>query len=682
MTSNKKLLELILFVAVVVALFSFLKGVSHFYPSYFSWDMDLTTTIDLLHIQSNRLHVHFAHPATGMYMILKPIHNLLFYLGHVDTLNLNDLAEAHNPTLAMAQLTTFARSIIPYIATLTFVILCLSVLKASVESFYFRLLAVGLLGTGFWLLLESSLIRTELFAWFFIALACLCAICAAKTEKFENKRLALIVTGIGIGMAYYTKIQALTSLVIPGIIYFMFEDKPFSLNDPTYKKISRLNIAILLFLIIASLIHGFPPDTYIEHFRGSVFPTMHGLLISGTFLILLLRPKRLQMFSTHYNFVVFIGLGFLISFAVPLFQYPFKTRGIELALINFQSVVMTKIYSGLSQQVAPTLEKILTAVNESLPAVIPVIFLYGMILLIKKDHSTYRRLKWGLGLLMSLIVLNLIFVIRDASRHDVVWYEPLSYCVILFSLSYIWLNHFKFRWIGSLIVIIMIINNVVTMNTASHSSQFSYGEERPFLKHSYPGQRDYTVIFSSYLAGLDENQSHSLSSLLLQQARQHESIDYFIRFNFINVKPDIRWVSSAQKGFKVLPDDWRVSAVSDEVHGKHLLDLKSAVDHTPKSGFFKNLASHLFLEPEFTKIWQDPRSIVLTRPQDDAVVQVLLDPSVNLNSQCSQIDGQHWVEIAKPGHETKRLQSYECSNKIPFETLNGPILAVMIWKTP
>ena len=123
MKPSKTIFEFFILSLFILVSFNFLMWANQFYPYYLSWDMDLISSIDLMIIQSQRLHVQFSHPTTGMYMILKPVYYIAWKLGAVDTLTLSDLAQALNPSLAMAQVTNFARSISPFIITIIAVVL-------------------------------------------------------------------------------------------------------------------------------------------------------------------------------------------------------------------------------------------------------------------------------------------------------------------------------------------------------------------------------------------------------------------------------------------------------------------------------------------------------------------------------------------------------------------------------
>lgn len=679
---QKRIIEVIALFFSLIVIFSFLKESNLAYPYYLSWDMDLTTTIDLLITQSQRLHVHFAHPGTGMYMILKPIHFIGYQLGFVDSLSLSDLSVAHNPSLVVAQLTAYLRAVSPYIVTAICIFLCLTVILISQSSIFLRMLALLLIFSGYWVSQQATFIRTETYAWLFLSLSCLSSALAARSQLLFKKKLMLFLLGLFLGLAYYTKIQSLPSLILPIVIYFIYNETELPIESHFYKRISGAALFVFIFLIVASLFYGFPPDTYIEHFRDKVTVTKQGLLLFFSFSFLFVICFRPVAWSSKFYFCTLVALGFVASFLLPLLQYSSISKGIELTLVNFQSVVMTKIYSGLSLQIAPTLDKVISVFSESHPILVPVLISYFLVLLSYRKDSTKLRFKLGLSVLLGLVLFNLCFVVRDASRHDIVWYEPIAHLIIIFALGFLWNYKLRFKWSGVVIVTYLVTINLINISLAYNNSQFSYGNERAFLKQSYPGQRDYTLIFTNYLQGLDVDAERRLSSELLLQAREHKNIDFFLRFHFTNLKSDIRWISRAQNGWKVLDGNWKVTQVSNSINGQNLLDLRQAVNNTPKPSRLRNFFSHLLIEPEFAKKWIDPRVRILARIQDDTSSYLLLDPTQNKSISCTPASKENWLILKNSDQSSIRLESYYCGNVIPFEALKGPVLVAMIYNNP
>lgn len=685
MIQPKRVFELLAAFVLVAILFSSLKSANQFYPYYLSWDMDLTTTIDLLIVQGQRIHVHFAHPATGMIMILKPIHFIAHWLGYVDTLTLSDLSIAHNPSLSVAQLTDFLRSISPFVITLVCILLCSVVFILGVDSLLFRILSIGLIFSSYWVIQEATFIRTETFAWFYLSLSCLFSALAAKSDSINFKRLFLVLMGLFLGMTYYTKIQSLTTLSLPLILFFIFNDFDFAPEKNYYKKMSTLTLGIYLSLVTISFFYGFPPDTYIEHFREQVAVTFHGALITGVLIYLCRIHFKTSKFSERWYPYLVIGVpvafGFVISFFLPLIQYSSFSRGIELTLLNFQSVVMTKIYSGLSNQIAPRPTKVIGVLIAALPILVPLLISYFLLFLGHKNKYS-SQIRWGLTALVALVLFNLIFVVRDAARHDIIWYETLSSLAILLTASFLWKEKAILKWSSVAILVYMIGVNFINTNLAYNNSQFSYGEERAFLKQSYPGQRDYTALFNERTSGMDENRARQFTSQLLTQARDHRKIDYFLRFHYTNLKPDIRWISSAQKDWKVSGTNWKVVDVAESLKAQNLLDLTEAVNHTTSPNVYQEFVSHLLIEPQFNRKWVDPRDKIYLRIQNDISSQILIDPSQNSGIDCTPVSKDSWITIENSENKLLRLESHYCAHGIPFKTIKGPALSVMIFNSP
>lgn len=679
---QKRILELIAIFIFVVVVFSSLKEANQAYPYYLSWDMDLITSIDLLMIQSQKLHVHFAHPGTGLYLILKPIHYVANQLGLVNTLNLSDLSAAHNPSLAMAQVTAFARVVSPFIVTFICIFLSFTVFLTGQSSIFFRFLVLALIFSGYWVIQQATFIRTETFAWLHLSLAILFAMLAAKSRSPNKKNIFLGLVGIFFGLTYYTKIQSLPTLALPLIVFVIYNNIPLSIEGSYNKKLSLITLTTFLILILASLFYGFAPNSYIEPFREGVAFTAHGLLLLVSLSLLCYFSFKPTSWANWFNFCIPISSGFVFSFFIPLFQYANFSRGFELTLFNFQSVVMTKIYTGLSSQVEFTLGRGFNVFSQALPIFLPLVLIYGLVLLSQKKDLFRTRLKWGLGAIVGLVVFNLFFVVRNAARQDIVWYEPAAYLAIVLAVSALWNDSAKLKWSGIIIVVSMISINCVNTQLAYNNTQFSYGAERPFLRHVYSGQSEYASVYYKYVEGLPEERGWQLTSQLLRQAREHKSIDFFLRFHFINLKPDIRWVSSAQKGFKISEDNWRIADVSEGLRGQNILDLNQAVSHTPRRGWFNEFISRLLIEPEFTKKWSDPRKIVLTRMQPDISSVVLLNRNQNKNINCQELTKDLWLNIEKVGQEPVHLGGYYCKDGIPYESLQGLVLVAMLFNNP
>ncbi len=94
---------------IIAALSAWYLWISQRYPFYFIWDMDLTTAIDTVLINSGLLPDHILHPGFGMYLALASSAKLAHHFAGLSILNLGDIASSLNPLVGMAELTDFIK---------------------------------------------------------------------------------------------------------------------------------------------------------------------------------------------------------------------------------------------------------------------------------------------------------------------------------------------------------------------------------------------------------------------------------------------------------------------------------------------------------------------------------------------------------------------------------------------
>src|SRR6516162_6405961 len=100
-------------IATITLIFFLIRSIR--YPFYFIFDMDHTTMLDMLLINSGRLPDHLNHTALGMYVFMRLTSSVASALGVLTTFRLEDVGAALNPLLPVAELTTFLRLHSPFV---------------------------------------------------------------------------------------------------------------------------------------------------------------------------------------------------------------------------------------------------------------------------------------------------------------------------------------------------------------------------------------------------------------------------------------------------------------------------------------------------------------------------------------------------------------------------------------
>jgi hypothetical protein len=154
-------------------------AISHAYPYYFIWDMDLVAAEDVILVGSGLTPDHLNHPCFGMYLVQSLTARLAHGLGVLSALSLGQLDASLNPAAAVAELTTFLRLHSPYLELLLIIFLWASATLVLRPGRGLSLLFLVALGLQESFAFHSAMIRTELYAMVYWS-AALCVVALAR----------------------------------------------------------------------------------------------------------------------------------------------------------------------------------------------------------------------------------------------------------------------------------------------------------------------------------------------------------------------------------------------------------------------------------------------------------------------------------------------------------------------
>lgn len=418
--------------AVLLAVF---LHTSQIYPFYFMWDMDLTYVFDSVLVQSALLPDHFNHPGFGAYLIFKYSQWAAHAMGSLALLDLDSIRTSLHPIWGVVELTEYFRLHSPFAVLASILFIWAALARRFEWGMGFSLLGLALIASAPAWIYHSSMIRSELYALLFWAIAVYGAARAGSSQELRPATRWLIFTGICGGLSYLTKIQALFYLASLPVFYRLFstwlQAQPLLISaaEERARPWALANAIALTVLVVGAAFRSVHGATFTDSYPINAVGIAAVLLPWFLYLAGKKLPHGIQRELPALHF--FIG-GFWLSFLLHFLLFPTQPGlSLKYMLINAKMVFFRNNYQTLGL-IHYAWESFITMLAYS-----PV-FYAALALLIGWGLWTWRgERRIAFGLLALFTLLSLSIGIRQTLR-DTLWAEilPLTLgCIVLTALA-------------------------------------------------------------------------------------------------------------------------------------------------------------------------------------------------------------------------------------------------------
>lgn len=406
--------------------------VNRAYPFYYLWDMDWTTTLDLLLIRSGQLPDHVNHTGFGMYLVLSWSHAVAHALGQVSLLDLSDVHAAGNPLLGAAELTDFVRAHTPFVLVMS-VLAQLAVVRGVARlarprvgpevtvSAWFAALVLLVLGMQDGLFYHATVVRTELYSLLFWSLGAWAAVAALRARSRRTSGLRFSLCGALLALSWSTKLQ---SLILIGWLLIAcalvrelgWARSPLVRLEPAATGRGRLASGLVLFAAFALVAAAakaavVPPGvaTFTEGYRFNSAALL-ALVAYALPLLLAITGRRLVALEALLG-------GGLAAFGLHFLVYASPLAGWVYLLVDTKMLLFRTTYQNLDRlDVLVVLERLTTELRDA-PATYVVHAGVFALALRATRHPRCRALL----LLTELVLLLHIALATRTILRDVIW---------------------------------------------------------------------------------------------------------------------------------------------------------------------------------------------------------------------------------------------------------------------
>ncbi|PIQ26652.1 hypothetical protein COW36_01170 [bacterium (Candidatus Blackallbacteria) CG17_big_fil_post_rev_8_21_14_2_50_48_46] len=490
MRKNSRHVLLILTLLVCSGLLPFYLHLSQVFPFDYYWDMDASTAQDTLLLNSHKTPAHLDHPKFAMVAILASATRMARAHQLISVASLEDLKNAADPALGLAELTLFLRKIqavLVWLFVLTAVVLLVVLFPHMPWLWLSASLALGLEGG---VLHMAMTLRSEIFSLFLLALALLSALMIRQAPRFRLS--ALLLCGVFSSLAVMTKVQAIIAMpvVLAFQIWQMLEvETPEKSPKPQTIGLQLLP-GLLLFFILAW------PAWFSTALPGRTMPVANfsqpgSLKLPVIWLGLVFLPLPFlflfQRLSHRWQNIVAAYPGFLLglslAFVFPLFCFfPDFNLGWHYLQGLLRASIWMDISSAGTGSIVDTLRFIFSTRADYLVICgVGFAFLGWELWSKQREQMDYFPLAM-MGVSLFCLFPLLLFGNRALLR-DTVWYEFWGIWVAMACLGYVFsaLEKFefaKFRVLGYVFAFILAWNSISQQGRAldaSYLNNSAYG---------------------------------------------------------------------------------------------------------------------------------------------------------------------------------------------------------------
>lgn len=583
-------------------------GFSSAYPFYFSWDMDWTTTLDLLLIQSKMLPDHTNHPGLGMYFLFTWVHKLGFYLGQVSFLNLDSVKKAGNPFYGIAELISFLRNISVWVSLgiafcLPVILLKMTARKAG-SGLSTALLALFAVQEG--LIFSLFVIRSELYSMLFLVLGIFWFLSAR--ERNLSVRVQYLGLGVLFSLGFFTKMQCL--VLIPWFLVMLVFSSHVHLRSLFYrhKQVVISPLSLILPGLVSALL-----------FVARIHPSVEGSTVGVSsfalnwagyaLLALFFAPLYLRLYRRKSSEAIeWFLLGTCLALCAPFLMYLNPERGMDYLLTLLKQVFWRTLYQSSESLTAPS---ILIRITQELKYAPLLYFTHlavviGVGLKLKKEKARIRVLLGAEALLFAHCLICARYLPRD-----ILWKElPVLFATLVFALQY-FSNRFQYLWT---ILGLLLVGQLHGVTLIQKRTDALYAENGWDLKRMgssvYSGHhKEYEQIISEKITNSGASKEDGI-----ELSRSFSQSKNLLRTVFINADVDFTGASSVLTHYKVRVDE-KLVQFPPELKGGILIPTDDLV---PLSYRFNSSAMRILTEDQDKRIEQPHPRVLSVSPRRDA----------------------------------------------------------------
>ena len=413
--------------ALLFAAYLFNRKLALQYPVFHLWDMDQTTVVDAILIESGLLPAHVHHPGFGMYIFIHWAQVVANYLGMLSSTSIAELRSWVSHILGVVELLEFIRGLSPILVLGSSFLQWRALLAVSPRTGWEKLLILVFFLAQSGLLLHSTMIRTELYAVFFWSAGHFLLLASLTIPARRQQILALLGAGFFLGLSFFSKVQAAPLLVFSLCAFEFFRgQKNLQLSDsPAWSGRGKTLSLASLVLAIAIVI-----GAYLRRPLGQTFTTTYQLnpvailfLIPPilVFLSAFLAPRFLNQIlpPPRARIALYLFLGVLLVFPAHFLVYSdpamsFRYMMIDAKMAFFRTNFEPRLY-GFALFYYQLKEFFLA--NPGL-----YLGLIGSLLVLLLQKNIPQKTRWGYSCLSLLAFLPLALGARPLLR-DLIWAE-------------------------------------------------------------------------------------------------------------------------------------------------------------------------------------------------------------------------------------------------------------------
>jgi len=555
--------------------------------------MDLATVLDFIVIKSGYHPDHINHPSFGMYLLLCLADLPARVMGMLSAVNMADLAHSLNPLACVAELTDYIRLLSVFLCVGTAFFLGAALVLYFEPPFLLALAVWAALLSQASFLYHSTMNRSELYAVFYWALA-IFALAASRRSKSERAgRLATLLAGLCLGLAFLTKLQAAIYVVFaPAVFVFLSESEqgaaakretPQPSQGKGYFILSLVNLAFFSLTLALSYFAEAPEGVWT--FTDKYSLTSFGYLFLALYLAcpmgLLLTRRTYPHLRLLLVRLVILCAGFACSGLLSFLMFSDVTLAWRYFLIILKmSYFRAELYG--ARPLAEYAQEITTLFRYS-PAT-PLLHLFALGALLVRGRGLSRRFKLLLPL-ASLAALACGLLSSRPILRDFIWWETVINVMTLIYVLLLWRNAPKAgRVIAAILLLALCFGNVrndFQVLDRLDARYYEYGwNPRPWLRFVFFGAQQRYKEFIQERYGYTDETAQQANGPELRQAMHHAEARRLAEFVFPGKEIDLRQVGVAAPGFPVSPDDLslRVTEVDARFHEATLVSPWDARD--------------------------------------------------------------------------------------------------------
>ena len=575
-----------IFVAIAVILFAWYSQTNSTYPYYFIWDMDHTTTLDTLLINSSMLPDHISNTGFGMYLMLAKTARIGQAAEAISAINLSEVKHSLNPVMATAELTGFLRAHQPFLILATGLLLAFSLCLLFDTDKWVAALGLAVIGASESFAYHASMIRTEMYSVFFWAIAVTTSIAAVRSVKNRNTILLYIISGLFLGLSFTTKVQSLFYLAATGLLVLfsssIYHKEPYENDSGPAKSKWPMWAGLfncLVFLVLTAAAYGQEIPAGVPTWADGFGITTLWILFFVTLFELFIWQAVLNKVERRYEWykavsmLNFLAFGFMLSFFLHFAVYKNPSMGWQYLLLDYKMIFLRDTAMFSLKDLGTYLPNFILYVKYN-PVMFAVLCILNVVVISQYHYKRVKRQELVLTLLITAVLLVNILIGTRYILRDILWKEIIVNFWILFLTAYILKNSsnrnlLKFAVMTVSVLMVSNISHSLVMPGRIDANYNLYGwRQEIFFGGVYNGNQK---VFGDLIKARYNDKTLWEAK---RQAEDYRKIRRTAEFVFINQDITLRNIGIVCEGFGICATDpgWRLESVPQELSGAMLVD--------------------------------------------------------------------------------------------------------------